>query len=258
MAAGAGAPILRGYRLPEAPTPSIVPASWSRAWMDATVHRWPYRCLPMVIANQCGWIILNDQAFFVTWAGGDAPDSVKFVYPRGRLEPSLAESHFGYGILTFKIPFVFRTSPGYNLLVRGPANWPKDGISALEGVVETDWAVQTFTMNWKFTRPNVTVPFSVGEPICMIVPQRRGELESFCPELRDVGSEPELARGYQQFAQSRSDALAQHPWGEQLAAHGGTYWQKKYFRGRYPDDSPAPEHQSRLNVRPFVNPTGAQ
>lgn len=244
-------PVLRGYHLPGAPALDLVPGSASRSWMDATNHRWPYRCLPMVIANQAGWVILNDQAFFATWTGGNDPDSLTFAYPRGVREPHVAESHFGYGILTFKIPFLFRTPPGYVLLVRGPANWPKDGICALEGIVETDWAVQTFTMNWKFTRPSATVPFSLGEPICMIVPQRRGELESFHPELRDLESEPELARGHEQFARSRSEALAAHPWGEHRPATGGAYWQKQYFRGLYPDDSAAPVHQSRLALRPF-------
>jgi hypothetical protein len=43
----------------------------------------------------------------------------------GEVSPS-AISHFGSGILTWNVPYLFRTPPGYNLLVRGPANWPKD------------------------------------------------------------------------------------------------------------------------------------
>ncbi len=62
-----------------------------------------------------------------------------------------ATSMFGHGILTFHIPFLVRTHPGYNLLVRGPANMPRDGVSPLEGIVETDWAVATFTMSWQLT-----------------------------------------------------------------------------------------------------------
>ena len=55
----------------------------------------------------------------------------------GQLLPA---SHFGDGILTWHLPILFRTPPGYNLLVRGPANYPKDAVSPLEGIVETDWA----------------------------------------------------------------------------------------------------------------------
>ena len=42
-------------------------------------------------------------------------------------------SHFGYGILTWTLPYLFRTPPDWNLLARGPSNLPKDGIQALEG-----------------------------------------------------------------------------------------------------------------------------
>ena len=46
-------------------------------------------------------------------------------------ESHLAESLFGHGILTWTLPYLFRTPPGYNLLARGPANWPKDGSAHL-------------------------------------------------------------------------------------------------------------------------------
>ena len=65
----------------------------------------------------------------------------------------MVSSNFGYGIVTWYLPYLFRTSPGYNLWVRGPVNSPKDGIVPLEGLVETDWAEATFTVNWKITRP---------------------------------------------------------------------------------------------------------
>lgn len=49
-------------------------------------------------------------------------------------------SHFGAGVVTFTVPYLFRTPPSYNLHVRGPTNMPKDGIYPLEGIVETDWS----------------------------------------------------------------------------------------------------------------------
>ena len=62
-------------------------------------------------------------------------------------------SHFGYGLLTFQLPYLFRTPPGYNLLVRGPANCPKDG-AWLDGLVGTDWSPARFFMTWQITRAN--------------------------------------------------------------------------------------------------------
>ena len=101
----------------------------------------------------------------------------------------LVGTMFGYGVLTWTIPYLFRTDPGWNLLARGPANLPQDGVSALEGLVETDWATATFTMNWKMTRPGLPVRFEAGEPFCQIVPQRRHELEAFRPQKASLTDE---------------------------------------------------------------------
>jgi hypothetical protein len=89
--------------------------------------------------------------------------------------------------------------------VRGPANYLKDAVYPLEGVVETDWSAASFTMNWKFTRKLLPVRFEVDEPICMIVPQRRGELESFAPELRHIDSDEKLRRNHDVFLRSRDE-----------------------------------------------------
>jgi hypothetical protein len=39
--------------------------------MERWHDRAPYRCLPMVIANQAGWWILNSHSFTVVWDGGE-------------------------------------------------------------------------------------------------------------------------------------------------------------------------------------------
>ncbi len=35
--------------------------------MDDTPGGWAYRCLPMIVANQNGWVLLNPVAFDVAW-----------------------------------------------------------------------------------------------------------------------------------------------------------------------------------------------
>jgi hypothetical protein len=37
---------------------------------------------------------------------------------------------------------------------------PKDAISPLEGLVETDWAVASASVNWMFTRSDTWVEFA--------------------------------------------------------------------------------------------------
>src|SRR4051794_26898335 len=157
---GPSGPELIAFFNGDAPPLEIEPASRWREWMNATDERSANRCLPLLMANEAGWAIRNPRTFTATWEGGDHPNRTSLAYEDG-MPPAAggAESHFGYGVITFSVSALFRTSPGWNLLARGPANLPKDGVSPLEGIVETDWAVATFTMNWKLTRPGLSVTF---------------------------------------------------------------------------------------------------
>ncbi|HXR77269.1 MAG TPA: DUF6065 family protein, partial [Bryobacteraceae bacterium] len=50
------------YRLSDRSSyPAIIPAKADRYWMDIKFGGWPNRCLPLLIANQNGWMILNDH-----------------------------------------------------------------------------------------------------------------------------------------------------------------------------------------------------
>ena len=242
-------PNLVAYRVSPWPPMQLVTARASRDWMEATPNRFANRCLPLRIASQAGWFILNSHALRISWNGGNDLSDLEIESLDGETAYP-ASSHFGSGILTFNLPFLFRTPKGYNLHVRGPANWPKDGAYPLEGIVETDWAVSTFTMNWKLTRANLPVIFEAGEPICMIVPRRRGELEAFEPEIRNIEEEPQLASAYKQWAESRAEFNRDLKVPESEAVRIG--WQKDYVRGSTPGGLRAKEHQTRLKLKGFA------
>jgi hypothetical protein len=229
----------------------LVPAPASRDSLGVPA-RFLNRCLPLLIANQAGWVVLNNASVRLRWDGGAAADAVTVEYGE-RPAQYRAASHFGQGIVTWSLPFLFRTPPGYNLLVRGPANWVKDAIAPLEGLVETDWSPATFTMNWKLTRPGAWVEFDAGEPLCMLVPQRRGDLEAFTPEIRDIASAPADSSSYHAWFDDRSRFLAELGEGDPEAA--ATSWQKHYFKGRMPDGLTAPAHQLKLHLRRFARAT---
>jgi Family of unknown function (DUF6065) len=229
----------------------VVPAPRRRGWIDSMRDRWANRCLPLVVANESGWMLLNSHAFEAVWSGDPEPRSVTIRFEEDVPGPHPVQSHFGDGILTWPVPYLFRTPRGFNLLARGPSNWPKDGICALEGLVETDWSVATFTMNWKFTRPDHAVRFDVDEPFCMIVPQRRGELETFRPVFRDFASDPQVKAATKAWLESRHEAQVR----KFLAGYSReweserTAWEGHYFRGTAPDGTEAPEHEHQKHLR---------
>jgi hypothetical protein len=231
----------------------VVPAPRRRHWIEETRDRWAMRCLPLVVANESGWMLLNSYAFEAVWNGDPDPCGVTIRFEEEVPGPHPVQSHFGSGIVTWAVPYLFRTPTGFNLLARGPSNWPKDGICALEGLVETDWSVATFTMNWKFTRADHPVRFDVDEPFCMIVPQRRGELESFRPVVRDFASDPQMKAATKAWVDSRHEAQVR----KFLAAYSRDWesermaWQGHYFRGEAPDGTEAPEHQKHRRLAEF-------
>ncbi|HEX5760300.1 MAG TPA: DUF6065 family protein [Thermoanaerobaculia bacterium] len=242
---------LVAYRVSDLPL-RLVPAAATREWMDASPERFAYRCLPLVVASQAGWFVVQDVAVRACWNGGERSEDL--VVEQDPPAPPVALSHFGCGVLTWHIPFLFRTPPGYNLLVRGPANLPVDGAFPLDGVVETDWAVATFTMNWLLTRPGDWVVFPKGQPIAMIAPQARFEVERFDPVIRPIASAPELSRAHRAWSEDRRrfNRDLQEPGS---AAHRAG-WQRHYFQGASPGGFLAAQHQVKLDVRPFVEERG--
>jgi hypothetical protein len=238
---------LDAYAVSESSIVTLAPASARRAWMERTPERFANRCLPLMIANQSGWLVTLTEPVEVEWSGRDGQGEVD-VHGSERVKENVA-SHFGSGIVTFKLPFLFRTEPGYNLLARGPANLPRDGIAPLEGLIETDWSFAPFTMNWQVTRPRTRLHFDAGEAIAMLVPQRRGELEAFTPRLHRLDGDAEVAAAYRTWREDRDAFLRDLSAREEEAVKAG--WQRDYFLGRGPGEREAPAHQTKLALRGF-------
>jgi hypothetical protein len=264
---------LIAYELHQASEMPLSTAPVDRAWMDASHQRAPYRCLPLVIANQAGWWLSSPVAFTAYWDGGLAKENVQIHFdpPSGTAdlaglfapivvsadipdhgihEDARVSSHFGNGVITFSIPYLFRTPRGINLWVKGPTNLIKDGVQPLEGIVETDWLSATFTMNWKFTRPNYSVRFECGEPICMVVPIPRGLAEQLEPVYSPLDANPELARDCREWDRSRANFNADLARLRAEAVQRG--WQRDYMKGQTIRGERTEEHQTRLQLREFT------
>lgn len=219
------------YKLYDEPF-EIVPASRKRDWMDET-NGFAYRCLPMTVANQMGWIIPCPFDFTVYWDGSNSMEALTV-----KCESSYVSSHFGFGILTFSIPFVFRTPPGWGLTVRGAPNYVIPGVFPLEGFVETDWNPTTFTMNWKITEKEKTIHVEKGTPICILQPYKADELEVFQTETVPIVDNTELHQAYLAWSISRNQFNAK-------SDRKAQEWQKDYFNNM---------QLPKLQLKPFSFP----
>ncbi|MBB5751227.1 DUF6065 family protein [Prosthecomicrobium pneumaticum] len=233
------------YRLEEEAS-DIVPGRAERDWMDLTDERFAYRCLPLTIANSMGWEILCPTGIVAEWNGEMGLDAITVTTGDGGSAEGIASSHFGHGVLTFHVRYLFRTDPGFGLWVRGVPNLPKDGIAPLEGIVETDWLAFTFTMNWQFTRPGL-VRFAQGEPFCFVTPVEYRALDDVVPEVVALDDAPELRDTFRDYSRLRQEFNERLREGDPETVRAG--WQKWYFRGKTPSgETGNPRHLSKLRV----------
>lgn len=229
----------------------IEPSPQSRDWMDSTPARFANRCLPLRIANQSGWVIRSGCSFSAQRTDLDTPGfSVMFEF-NDDTPPDAAsaiQDLFGQGIMTFHLPYLFRTDPGYALIARGAPNFFVQNAYPLEGVIETDWTPATFTMNWRVLEEGATCVFERGDPLCFIQPIHLGALESVEPQIESIESDTDLNLRYQAWQTSRL-AFNKNP--DRRASE----WQKDYYRG--PKQQPADEpsigqaHRTRIKLRHF-------
>lgn len=242
--------------LPSEHLPELVPAKRAREWMVKTDQSFANRCLALLMANQNGWWLLNREAFSATWDGGKDASAITFEWdvPKGVRDHSVgAGSRFGYGILSWHVPYLFRTPPGWNLVTKGPANMPKDGIGPLEGLIEADWADVTFTMNWKFTRADHPVRFEEGEPFAMLTPHQRGAVEAMDTERKSIAEAPESLERMRSWALRRQEQdkrafLASYfPEAKAMKVD----WDGAYMRGDRDGSSPFDGHQRVMDVKAF-------
>ncbi|WP_395336129.1 DUF6065 family protein [Novosphingobium sp. BL-8H] len=230
--------------------PRIRAASQTRGWMDATPERFAYRCLPLDIANSHGWEILSPVGFEAEWNGGSAPEDVLIRPDAGHARESLPVALFGAGVLTFHVEGLFRTEPGINLWAGGPPNAAKDGIAPLSGLIETDWSPYSFTMNWRFTRPNHVIRFEENEPFCFLFPIGRTMIEHVVPEIRPIEEAPELKAQFEAWSAGR-DAFHARMAADPPSAPADK-WQKYYFRGTYSSGARGPaDHRTKLRLAEF-------
>jgi hypothetical protein len=229
--------------------------SWAereRPWMDASTNKFAYRCLPLSIANQTGWWVHNPVGFTAVWNGLPGIGSVKFLFD---VEPELwskwIHDQFGQGLVSWSVPFIFRTRPsGSRLLISGPVNSFKHCIQPLTAIIESDWMHMSFTMNWKITSAHTPVRFDAGEPIAQVIPVFSNivaELERTKVAYMRLDQEPKMFDAFHSWCRLRDQYRA-----DMIAGRIGDGWQKDYFFGRSLLDPREIEgHRTRLNPPPI-------
>jgi hypothetical protein len=231
-------------RLIEGPGLELVPAEVARTWMDETDFRFAYRCLPLSMANQAGWVVPCPLDLEATWDGQAIHFRALDPEAGRRWAPWIGE-RAGLGILAFRLPYRFRTAPGYGLLVRGPTNGGLPGAAALDLFLDTAAAPAHLSADWRLLEAGRPVHFPAGFPLCHLLPYPLDLLEATTPCVRPIEDAPELHDAFRRWADSRISF-------NRDTTRPETAWQKDYFQGKTTDGERAPTHRTRLHLRPFA------
>jgi hypothetical protein len=141
-----------------------------------------YRCLPLAIGNQYGFVVKSNASFSFKWDGRETSDAITFWFDKDtdtEIMDPLVESHFGHGIITIKTSFVLRTPIGVNLMTVNPPNTIIPNITVMTGVIETDNLRRSFTFNLKIQMPNIITKIEKGTPIAGFIPIPRYFVDNF-------------------------------------------------------------------------------
>lgn len=230
------------------PARHIRTARPTREWMDAVPQKYVYRCIPLIAANTMGWELINPVDAEAVWNGRpmNTDVQVRLAEPNG----FGAVSHFGAGIVTFYVPFLFRTSPELGLIVTGPANHDHGDVVPLDAFVRTDWLPFPFTMNWRITRAGTPVRFAAGAPIARILPFPLALLEETRLEITELTADPAFTREVEAWGQARArnvqkaeaDVAAWLAGGARPTGDG--VWNQQYVRARGGKEEGFAPHQT--------------
>lgn len=150
-----------------------------------------YRCLPLSIANQYGFVFTLPFDIELTWDGTEPVTGVTVKTDEQAYFKVM--SLFGSGIVTIATPFFLRTPPGVNLMTINPPNYILPNITVMNGVIETDNIRGPFTFNIKLQIPGITTTLKKGMPISGIIPIPRHFADGFTlKDASDIFTQEEV------------------------------------------------------------------
>ena len=200
-----------------------------------------YRCLPLTIGNQYGFVVTSEFDFSFVWNGGNDPGDVSFEFNEDTETLNekyfRIESHFGHGIITISPPVVFKTPKGVNLMTINPPNSIVPNITVMTGVVESDNLNNPFTFNLKIQIPNIKVFLPAGTPLAGFIPIPRYYADSFSLKLaEDIFDEETMTKNLESLVDTLTHREVVE---ETLPNQVG----RLYFKGEEVYGNKFPDHQ---------------
>jgi hypothetical protein len=135
----------------------------NRDWMDDSVDKQAYKCLPVTLANSLGWSF-------------SLPEDISFIlHSSTGIVEILNGSKYSFtdrtnGTISFTSGLTIQTDAPTSLLIMPVPNQFIDGVVPFTSIINTSVLKAPLPSAWKITRYDQKITIKSGTPIAAIIP----------------------------------------------------------------------------------------
>ena len=142
----------------------------NRDWMDDSVDKQAYKCLPLTLANCLGWSFsLPEDISFILHSSTDIVEILNGI--------KYSSTDRTNGTISFISGLTIQTDTPTSLLIMPVPNQFIDGVSPFTSIVNTSVLKATIPSAWKITRYDEIITIKAGTPIVAIIPLALKQLQ---------------------------------------------------------------------------------
>jgi len=242
-------------------------------------------CGPYSMANSMGWWVRSPVDIDITWDGKGFTHDLKESYGDydhalvkslirdsdgvdiGKFCPEGGRSKFTWGavepsVVQIWTGCIFRTPPGWGLLIRSPINLPRQNFYVMEGILDTDWMQYDIWTNLAFDKEGTVELRKNGFPIAQLIPFKREDKWDLKKEMinRDTAEANRVFEYWIQYNQKKygnGGKQAMDPNDLSLTKDATTYWKerKRLLSGNFPNLDEVSFNQYKKHIFPYVKPS---
>lgn len=177
----------------------LIQASPKRDWMDATLKKHAYHCLPLTLANTNGWVMELAQDVVVYWEGGNAETQI--ISGSGIYTGTP-------GIVAFNIGW-FIEAPGCDVTYGPLPNYFFPDASCLSASVDGEWP-EPVLAQW-LLKPGKEITFKQSMPVCFISIQPKYLLEEMQYEIKEKWNDAEYLEQRKEYGKAKQEIKLGNP-----------------------------------------------
>lgn len=158
------------YELNENNHYEIIKNNVQRDWIDQTIEKHGYKCMPITSINTHSWSVILKTKTVVHWSPEEKPKDIKTLSGPG-------EFNMYGGFISFQLPYIFKTDEDFYTIFFPTPNFIYKKATPLSFLMRSDWFPSSFQCAWKLHEPGRHV-LEEGTPLISFMPYPKKLIDS--------------------------------------------------------------------------------